>query len=104
MVEYFDDGHFIWKIEGNVLTMQRQKPEAFAGCADTKKLKDILKIKHEKTNENIEKAKKRGIAIIEFWVDPRALEDITDFHKKAGRKLEVLRTEKHGELFCRLLL
>lgn len=105
MAESFEDDFVVWKIQGSVLTMQRTKREAFSSCEDVEAIRAAFKKQHEtRTNNLIERAKKRGITVIEFWVDPRVVDLIADFHAKHGRSLEVRRIEKDGNLFCRLLI
>ena len=104
-VEYLEDKYFTWKIEGNVATMQRLKSEAFSSCKDVTAIKKELKDWDETYVETaIENAKKRGITTVEWYVDPRVLDVTIQNHESHGRKLEVIRTEKDGTLFCRLSL
>jgi hypothetical protein len=100
--EYYEDEHFIWKLEGSVLTMQRTKP--FETCRDEKEVEKELKSWHPKNVEpRIERLKQRGVKIIEFWVMEPYVEVIKAYHEVHGRRFEVVREEERA-YFCRLYL
>lgn len=96
MVEYFNGEYFKWKIEGKVVTMQNViKP-----CKGSKEFHSSNREKF--ILDKIKEWKEHGIEVVEFWSqDPTYA---TEFHKKKGLKVEVIRTEKDGRKFCRLLL
>jgi len=93
-MKYFDGLYFRWKIEGKVVTMQAAIIPCPGPTAFHEREKYLLNV--------LADWKKRGIEMIEFWSrDPT---HAIKFHEKYGRKVEVLRTEKDGSFFCRLLL
>ena len=101
-VEYFKDGWFTWKIEGDVLTIQSYD---FPPCSgDKDEIVKLTKKIQKDVEKNFERARKRGIKIIELWYAKDSVETAREELSKLGIKLEVVREERDGSIFCRLLL
>ena len=97
-IEYNVARGYLWKIEGNVATMQ-QRLTAPLTCAeqfgkvgaDTEEIAAIVD------------AKNRGIKIVELWISKDGIELAKTFYAKCGVKFEIVR-EQAGSYFCQLLL
>jgi len=96
--QYFTGKYFVWKLEDKTVTIQAKSSPVIPS------LKEFFVDNKAWLLQKLKEWKEQGFAAVEFWVPPECYPTSNSFFKTAKFKLEVVRTEKDGSRFCRLLL